>query len=102
MPPGSGERLGIDRGGVGDGSQPDGIRDASQCGDVTADGVDTAADVSGMRAWLAGASTPAALAKCNVNGANGSSASSCDIADVTALRRALAGAGPALTQGCVL
>ena len=102
VPPGSGERLGIDRGGIGDDSQPDGILDASQCGDVTADGVDTHGDVAGMRAWLAGASTPAALAKCNVNGANGSSASSCDIADVTALRRALAGAGPALTQGCVL
>ncbi len=102
VPPGSGERLGIDRGAVGDGSQPDGIRDASQCGDVTADGVDTSADVTSMRAWLAGIHTPAALAKCNVSGANGNVAANCDIADATVLRRALAGVGPALTQGCVL
>src|SRR4029453_3287255 len=39
VPPDSGQRLGIDRGGVGDSSAPDGIRDANQCGDVTADGV---------------------------------------------------------------
>jgi len=106
VPAGSGPRMGIDRGGVGDGSQPDGIRDGSQCGDVTADGVDTPADVAGMRAWLAGGSPPAALAKCNVRGANGSLPANCDIADVATLRRALGGLPPAqtptLTQGCVL
>ena len=102
VPPGSGERLGINRGGVGDASQPDPIRDASQCGDVTADGVDTSADVAGMRLWLANASTPAALAKCNVNGSNGSANANCDIADVTALRHALVGPGPVLTPGCTL
>jgi YVTN family beta-propeller protein len=102
VPPGSGARLGIDRGGVGDASQPDGLRDASQCGDVTADGVDTAADVSSLRAWLAGSGTPAALAKCNVRGANGSSPAACDVVDVTALRRAITGLAPALTQGCTL
>ena len=102
VPPGSGQRLGIDRGGVGDGSQPDGIRDASQCGDVTLDGIDTGADAAAMRAWLANPGTPFALAKCNVRGANGNGAGSCDIADVTALRRALAGPpAPALTQGCI-
>ncbi len=102
VPPGSGPRLGIDRGGVGDGSQPDNIRDASQCGDVTEDGVATGLDVTGMRRWLAGASTPAALEKCNVNGANGNAAANCDIADVAALRRGVALLGPPLTQGCVL
>lgn len=102
VPPGSGQRVGIDRGGVGDASQPDGIRDGSQCGDVTADGVATGLDATGMRRWLVGAGTPAALAKCNVRGANGSSPALCDITDVAALQRALAGLTPALTQGCTL
>ena len=102
VPPGSGERLGINRGGVGEGSQPDTIRDASQCGDVTEDGVATGLDAAAMRAWLAGVSTPAALEKCNVRGANGSADVNCDIADVTALRHALVGPGPVLTQGCQL
>jgi len=102
VPPGSGERLGVDRGGIGDGSQPDGIRDASQCGDVTADGVDTEADAASVRSWLAGGGTPPVLAKCNVSGANGSAPATCNIADVTALRRAIGGLAPALTQGCTL
>jgi hypothetical protein len=99
-PPGSGPRLGIDRGGVGDSSQPDGIRDVQQCGDVTADGVDTNADVRAIRAQLASLSTPLAPGKCNVNGPNGSGGGSCNVADVAALRRALAGLAPALTAGC--
>jgi YVTN family beta-propeller protein len=102
VPPGSGTRLGIDRGGVGEGSQPDNIRDASQCGDVTEDGVATGIDVTGMRRWLAGAGTPEALEKCNVNGANGNAPANCDVADVAALRRGIALLGPPLTQGCVL
>jgi YVTN family beta-propeller protein len=101
-PPGSGPRLGIDRGGVGEGSQPDNIRDASQCGDVTEDGVATGQDVASMRAWLAGAGTPAALEKCNVSGANGSTPAGCDIVDVSTLRRAIGGLLPGLTQGCTL
>jgi YVTN family beta-propeller protein len=100
VPPGSGMRLGIDRGGVGDSSQPDGIRDANQCGDVTADGVAASADVAAERAQLAGISTPAAAGKCNVSGAVGSGAGSCDIVDVTVLRRAIANVGPALSAGC--
>jgi hypothetical protein len=101
VPPDSGQRLGIDRGGVGDASAPDGIRDADQCGDVTADGVAASADVAAERALLAGASTPAAPGKCNVRGSPGTGAGTCDIVDVTVLRRALAGAGgPALSSGC--
>jgi hypothetical protein len=99
-PPGSGPRMGIDRGGVGDGSPPDGILDAQQCGDVTADGVATAADVAATRALLAALSTPAAAGKCNVEGPAGSDPASCDIVDVAVLRRALAGLTPALTPGC--
>ncbi len=102
MPPGSGARAGVDRGGVGDGSAPDGIRDASQCGDVTRDGVATGPDVGELRAWLAGGAAPAGLAKCNVNGANGSSPAECDVADVSALRRGIAGLSASLTQGCTL
>ena len=100
MPPDSGQRLGIDRGGVGDSSAPDGIRDANQCGDVTADGVAASADVAAERALLAQASTPVAPGKCNVSGPNGSGAGTCNIVDVTVLRRALAGAGPGLSTGC--
>jgi hypothetical protein len=103
VPLGSGTRIGIDRGGVGDASQPDGIRDGAQCGDVTADGVAAAADVASIRTWLANPdATPSALEKCNVHGANGSSPADCGLTDVTALRRALAGLAPAPTQGCTL
>jgi YVTN family beta-propeller protein len=100
VPPGSGQRMGIDRGGVGDSSQPDGIRDAQQCGDVTADGVASNADVAGIRAQLAQSGTPLAPSKCNVIGPVGSGPGSCDIVDVAALKRALAGLAPALTAGC--
>jgi hypothetical protein len=48
-------------GGVGDDSQPDGIRD-SQCGDVSNDGVDTSADVALMRTWLGVGNMPARFA----------------------------------------
>jgi YVTN family beta-propeller protein len=102
VPPLSGERMGIDRGGVGDSSQPDGIRDANQCGDVTGDGIAAKADVVAERALLAAASTPVAPGKCNVAGANGSGAGTCDILDVTKLRRVLAGVAlpSSLSAGC--
>jgi hypothetical protein len=100
VPPGSGQRMGIDRGGVGDSSQPDGIRDANQCGDVTADGVAANADVAAERAMLALASTPAAPGKCNVAGPAGSGVGTCNLVDIVVLRRAIAGLGPALTSGC--
>jgi hypothetical protein len=99
-PPGSGPRMGIDRGGVGDSSQPDGIRDANQCGDTTADGIAANADVAATRALLTGASTPAAPGKCNVAGPVGTGAGTCTILDVTVLRRAIAGQNPPLTAGC--
>jgi hypothetical protein len=93
--------MGIDRGGVGDSSAPDGIRDANQCGDVTADGVAASTDVAAERALLAGAATPTAPGKCNVSGSPGTGAGTCDIVDITVLRRAIAGAaGPALSSGC--
>ncbi|MFI5281356.1 MAG: YncE family protein, partial [Gemmatimonadales bacterium] len=99
-PPGSGPRMGIDRGGVGDGSQSDGILDSEQCGDVTADGVATGADVAAVRQMLASLSIPAAPGKCNVAGNPGKDAASCDILDLAVLRRALAGLAPALGSGC--
>jgi YVTN family beta-propeller protein len=102
VPPGSGPRLGIDRGGVGEGSQPDTIRDASQCGDVTDDGVVTGLDVAVMRSSMAGESVTMANHKCNVIGANGHAPADCDIADLTVSRRALALLGPALSAGCNL
>ena len=99
-PPGSGPRMGIDRGGVGDASQPDGILDAEQCGDVTADGVAAAADVAAIRAQLASLDPPAAPGKCNVIDEEGGPAGTCDIVDVAVLRRALAGQSPSLSSAC--
>ena len=100
VPPLSGPRMGIDRGGVGDSSQPDGVRDADQCGDVTADGIAANADVAAERAMLASASTPAAPGKCNVAGPVGNGPGTCTILDVTVLRRALANLG-SLSTGCI-
>ena len=100
VPPGSGMRLGIDRGGVGSDSDSDGIRDAEQCGDVTGDGVADASDVSAERAALAGLATPNAPGKCNVAGATGNDTASCDLVDLVVLRRAIAGQLPPLSSGC--
>jgi YVTN family beta-propeller protein len=99
-PPGSGVRMGIDRGGVGDASAPDGILDRDQCGDASEDGVATSADVAALRALLVERSTPPAAGKCNVAGPPGSDLASCDILDVVVLRRALAGEQPPLSSGC--
>jgi hypothetical protein len=90
----------IDRGGVGYDSQPDGILDSQQCGDTTADGIATDADVAATRALLALQSTPPAPGKCNVQGPAGSDAASCDILDVVVLRRALAGLALLPSTGC--
>jgi YVTN family beta-propeller protein len=100
VPPGSGVRLGIDRGGVGDSSQPDGIGDGSQCGDVSQDGVATNSDVAQLRRWLAGGPAPAGLARCNVIGPGGLNPAQCDILDVSALRRAVGGLNQLLSGGC--
>jgi len=100
VPPGSGNRLGIDRGSIGPDGQSDGVLDAEQCGDVNGDGIVTQADVDALRAQLAGISTPLVPAKCNVADGNGNGPGSCDINDVVAIRRALAALGPGLTSGC--
>ena len=101
VPPGEGLRLGIDRGGVGDLSQPDGIRDAEQCGDVTADGVTASADVVAIRQNLALLATPAAPGKCNVNAdGNPGPGGDCDIVDVAVIRRAIAALDPPLAPVC--
>jgi len=99
-PPGSGVRMGIDRGGVGDSSLPDGILDQQQCGDTSADGVATSADVRGTRELIAGVSTPPSPGKCNVAGDPGNGPDKCDILDVAILRRAVAGLTPSPTNGC--
>jgi DNA-binding beta-propeller fold protein YncE len=99
-PPGSGVRMGIDRGGVGPDSQPDGMLDSQQCGDTDGDGIADSTDVAATRALLAGISTPIYPGKCNVAGDPGSDPESCDILDVAVLRRALAGLSPAPTAGC--
>ena len=78
-----------DAGGLGPGSAAEGIGDACQCGDVNGSGRVDAADVAAIRQSLANpaaALTPAALDRCAVFG----DLASCDVLQVTVLRRALA------------
>lgn len=84
----------LDSGGVG-AAGPDGIGDACQCGDVTADGAVTGADVTALRGFLTGAQPLAAPALCSVwDGLE------CDVADAAVLLRALGGSGPGVAQVC--
>lgn len=87
-----------DAGGL-DTTQPDGIGDDCQCGDLTLDGILRLADAGLLRDVLAGVA-PAlgmpALDKCTVRGAAGS----CDLLQVVVLVRALAGFTPLPEQIC--
>jgi cysteine-rich repeat protein len=96
-----------DVGGVGDGSAPDGIGDACQCGDATGDGRISDDDVTAVRDGLRGDSS-AVLApeRCSVSGALDAILAAtglrrdCDIADASRLARALLGLAPSLGQLC--
>ncbi len=90
----------LDTGRVG-GAGADGIGDACQCGDVVVDGRVLPDDVSAARDQLAGIGAPAAnLTRCNVAGPPGPSAAECQIDDIAALQRALAGLPGSLAQQC--
>ncbi len=90
----------VDGGGVG-GPGADGTGNACQCGDVLGDGQVLASDVAAVRDVLAGISVPAAdLSRCNVAGPAGPSTAECDVGDVAALQRALAGEPVSLAQQC--
>jgi hypothetical protein len=90
VPGGSGPRIGIDR-------DEDGIRDGSECGDVSLDGVVGENDAVLLRRALA--QVPgAALAlpdKCDVAGA-----ASCDIVDAVVIARTASGLAPGAAQTC--
>ncbi len=102
VPPGSGERLGIDR-------DSDGTRDGSQCGDVNLDGVVATNDAVLLRRALAhvpGSTLPLAR-KCNAIGPRDSGdvdadgvPNDCDIRDVAVLARDAAGLAPGAAQVC--
>jgi hypothetical protein len=90
-----------DSGGVGVGSQPDGIGDACQCGDVSGDGIVSTADSTvlsrslvGLAPFLGTAGMPGA-AKCDVTGDG-----LCTTADLTVLTRGLVGLAPGIKQVC--
>jgi len=85
-----------DRGGVGEGSGPDGIGDACQCGDVSGDGRVDAGDVLLYRRHFAGVPSPFAEDLCSVVGG----AAACDATDVVVMRRTLAGLPPGVSQHC--
>jgi hypothetical protein len=72
----------------------DGIGNPCQCGDVSNDGLVTWADVTALRAFLAGSGPLPAPQKCDVGGAG------CDVVDAVRLRRALASLAPPLAQAC--
>ena len=104
VPPGSGERLGIDR-------NADDTRDASQCGDVNLDGVVAANDSLLLRRALAGVPgyAPLPLArKCNAIGASDLGDANadgvpddCNVLDVVVLAREAAALPPGAAQVCV-
>ena len=91
-PPG-GQRIGVDR-------DEDGIFDGEQCGDTNGDGVITGADPDTMQRDFANLGTMPAPSKCNVVGPGGAAAAECNIADLAAELRHLAGLGPGLVQQC--
>jgi len=74
----------------------DGIGNGCQCGDPNDDGIVDGADVSALRAFLAGSlAALAAPEKCDVGGGAG-----CELIDSVRLRRALAGAAPGIAHVC--
>jgi len=76
----------IDRGGLGAGSLPDGIGDACQCGDVSADGRITVTDVVLIQRSLLvpPTATQARPALCDANASG-----TCSVSDAAIVRRAL-------------
>lgn len=88
-----------DIGGVGAASGPDGIGDACQCGDLSSDGLVSAADVALFRDYLvdpvANPLSAEALGRCEVlNGGD------CGLASVVAMERALASLEPGIGPFC--
>ena len=76
----------------------DGVGDACLCGDTSDDGLLGTADVTALRAFLAGASaTLPAPQKCDVGGAP---SGACNVVDATLLRRALAAQAPGVANVC--
>ena len=102
VPPGSGERFGIDR-------DADGTRDGSQCGDVNLDGVVATNDATLLRRALArvpGAALPLGR-KCNAIGTRDLGdvdgdlvPNDCDILDAAVLARDAAALAPGAAQVC--
>jgi hypothetical protein len=84
------------------GSQPDGIGDACQCGDVNKDGRVNPIDVDLIREMLLGNATLPAPTKCSVAGPASGFPGDCDVDDVADLRLAFLQAtrDPALRQSC--
>ncbi len=99
-PPGAGEQIGVDR-------DQDGVRNASQCGDASGDGVVAHADAIAVRRALAGLGSLPVPRKCNAIGPaapadlDGDGApEDCAIDDWVVIVRAGSGLPPAPAQGC--
>lgn len=88
----------LDRGGVS-GATPDGVGDACQCGEITADGLVNASDATRLRQHLAGIGAALgvdALARCSVIGGP----TDCTVRTASVLRRALTALAPGVQQTC--
>ncbi len=87
-----------DAGGVGAGSPPDGAGDACQCGDASGDGIVAAPDPLRYREALAGSLplTADEEMRCRVTLLS----RDCDLVQIVALSRGIAGAAPGVGQVC--
>jgi hypothetical protein len=89
-----------DFGGIGLVSGPDGIGDACQCGDLLNDGRITSVDTAALRSALANGASSLNLALCNAHDPAGAAPGRCDLVDVVAMTRGLAGVSPGISQRC--
>jgi len=86
--------------GVGDGSAPDGVGDACQCGDLGEDGTAGSADLARYRAFLADPDgAPLTSVESTRCGAFGDPFR-CSLVEVVALARAIEGLPPGIAQSC--
>ena len=83
-----------DSGGV-DTTEPDGIGDACQCGDVNNSGIVDNTDAVLIKRYVLGLPPGVDLDKCNINTGN-----TCDNTDAVLIQRAVLGLPPGIVQSC--
>jgi YD repeat-containing protein len=76
-------------------TEPDGIGDACQCGDVNNNGLVDNTDAVLIKRYVLGLPPGVDLNKCNINAGN-----TCDNTDAVLIQRAVLGLPPGITQSC--